>query len=233
MPITTAEVGASIAANSITLAQMATLPTLTIIGNNTGALATPLALTMTEVATILPTSSASVRGVVTSTDWSTFNNKVSCSNASVTDLAVPVFDLTTGKIIKQTGITINSVNVIDGILGVVTGSVTLTTHLRLASVTADSATGSNATLSFLNSPIKNLNGSGLISIDMMPAGFPGSFHLIENNTGASVTINNDTGSTAANRFITGTGSAYVLPNQASIIVYYSSTISRWKITGIA
>ena len=65
----------TIGANKVTLGMMATLSAYSIIGNNTGSSATPLALTGTQVTSLLDTASATVNGVLSSTDWSTFNGK--------------------------------------------------------------------------------------------------------------------------------------------------------------
>lgn len=65
----------TIGANKVTLGMMATLSAYSIIGNNTGSSATPLALTGTQVTAILDTASATVKGVLSSADWSTFNGK--------------------------------------------------------------------------------------------------------------------------------------------------------------
>jgi hypothetical protein len=57
--------------------------------------------TTTPVITLnVPTASAANRGALSSTDWSTFNNKVS-GPASATDNALARFDATTGKLIQN------------------------------------------------------------------------------------------------------------------------------------
>jgi hypothetical protein len=58
-----------------------------------------------------------------------------------------------------------------------------------------------------------------------------SFLVLTNRTAATVTINNDTGATATNRIITGTGSFLTLENNASIMLAYSTDIDRWMVVG--
>jgi hypothetical protein len=64
---------AAIAANEVTLAMMASLAANSILGNNTGSAATPLALTIAQTKTLLALAQADVSGL-TVTDSPTFAN---------------------------------------------------------------------------------------------------------------------------------------------------------------
>lgn len=96
---------------------------------------------------------------------------------------------------------------------------------------ADAATGANQTLTAPTTPIVRLTSGTLTSVDMIPAGADGQSLTLMNATGVAVTINNETGGTAANRILTGTGSNYTFPDNGTVLVTYDGTAARWKITG--
>lgn len=96
---------------------------------------------------------------------------------------------------------------------------------------ADAATGANQTLTAPTTPIVRLTSGTLTSVDMIPAGADGQSLTLMNATGVAVTINNETGGTAANRILTGTGSNYTFPDNGTILITYDGTAARWKITG--
>lgn len=94
----------------------------------------------------------------------------------------------------------------------------------------DTATGSNATLTFPATGIVRLTGA-LTSIDMIPAGQPGQVLILENHTGSNVIVNNDTGATAANRILTGTKANITVSDEASLSLVYDGTEQRWMVIG--
>lgn len=94
----------------------------------------------------------------------------------------------------------------------------------------DTATGSNVTLADHQVSVVRLTGSGLASIDGIPAGNGGDTRTIINLTGAQIVINNDTGATTANRIYTGTGAALKIKPNGSIQVTYDITAARWYVT---
>lgn len=99
-------------------------------------------------------------------------------------------------------------------------------------IQADSATtGANAVLPTVSRPIVRLTNASLTSIDTIPAGREGQPLKLINATGANVQINNDTGGTAANRVLTGTGAALVWRNDSALDLIYDSTSARWRIVG--
>lgn len=95
----------------------------------------------------------------------------------------------------------------------------------------DSATGSNATLSSVTTSVVRLTNASLVSVDMVPAGFSAQRFVLENKTTVAIDINNDTGATAADRILTGTGNSLTLEPDASLFLIYDSTSSRWMIVG--
>lgn len=98
-------------------------------------------------------------------------------------------------------------------------------------ITADNATGANATLTAPASYNIRLTNASLTSIDMIPAGSSGQIISITNSTGVSVSINDNTGGTAANRILTGTKATLALADEASINLKYDDTESRWMVVG--
>ncbi len=94
-----------------------------------------------------------------------------------------------------------------------------------------SSTGANATIPLPTSPYITVTDGGLTSIDMVVNNSDNSFLVLTNRTGAAININNDTGATASNRIITGTGSFLTLENNASIMLAYSFANSRWMVVG--
>lgn len=103
---------------------------------------------------------------------------------------------------------------------------------KLHSSYNDPTSGSNATLEDHTTAHVRLTASGnLVSIDGIPAGNGGDLRTIVNLTGASVTINNETGGTAANRILTGTGGNLKIKNNGSVQVQYDLTQQRWYVIG--
>jgi hypothetical protein len=189
--------------------------------------------------------------------------------ASATDTAIPVYNGTTGKLIKNSLVTINAsgdvaANSISAPLTTTTSTlsgvilnnstvkassganldldtVTSTSAINLKKKTVfqgrklhttvdDTATGSNVTLADHQVSVVRLTGSGLTSIDGIPAGNGADTRTIINATGADVTFNNDTGATTANRFYTGTGSNLKVKNNSAVQVTYDLTKQRWYVT---
>jgi hypothetical protein len=104
--------------------------------------------------------------------------------------------------------------------------------LLVNEVINSSALGANATLPLSTSPYVTVTNAGVNpSIDMVVNNSDNSFLVLTNRTGVAVNINNDTGATASNRIITGTGSFLTLENNASIMLAYSFANSRWMVVG--
>jgi hypothetical protein len=94
-----------------------------------------------------------------------------------------------------------------------------------------SVSGANATLATPTKPIVVLQNGALTSIDGLTATAQPQIVIISNSSGNSVTINNNTGATAENRIITGTGTPLTLEHQASIFLYYSIDAEKWYVIG--
>jgi hypothetical protein len=157
--------------------------------------------------------------------------------ASATDEAIARFDLTTGKLVQNSVVTITDAGVAAGLTGLTSSGTVESTGTLIASgenrediLSDSSSTGANATLAPTN-PIIRLSNASLTSVDMISSPAEGKNVTITNHTGNPITINNDTGGTAANRIMTGTGTALTLADQASILLKYDSVESRWMIVG--
>lgn len=98
-------------------------------------------------------------------------------------------------------------------------------------ITADTATGANATLTAPPTKIIRLTNGSLTSVDMIPAGSEGQQITIINATGNSITINDNTGGTAANRILTGQKANITLKDESSLILEYDDTEARWMVIG--
>jgi hypothetical protein len=99
-------------------------------------------------------------------------------------------------------------------------------------IQADSAsTGTGAALAAPVRPILRVSNASLVSVSTIPAGRQGQPLKLVNATGVAVLINNETGSTAADRILTGTGGVISLQANASLDLIYDSVSSRWRIVG--
>jgi len=104
-------------------------------------------------------------------------------------------------------------------------------QLQFSSTTDSTSTGTATTLAAFTTGVIRLTNASLVSVAGIPAGSSAQFLIIENKTGNQVTINNeDTGATAANRIKTGTGANLSMPNDATFVFLYDSTVSRWQLT---
>lgn len=100
-----------------------------------------------------------------------------------------------------------------------------------ALATDSTTTGTAQTLSTPSTLIVRLTNATLVSVTGITAPSAPQFIYVTNGTGSSLDILNDVGATAANRILTGTGADLSLENDASIILYYDTTSSRWRVVG--
>lgn len=104
--------------------------------------------------------------------------------------------------------------------------------LRQSSTDDGTTTGSNASLAAFNTGIVRLTNGSLVSVSAAGVGASGQQLMIENKTGNTISIiNEDTGQTAANRFLTGTGGNVLMSANATLIFIYDTTSSRWQLAG--
>lgn len=158
--------------------------------------------------------------------------------ASATDEAIARFDSTTGKLIQNSVVTITDAGIIAGATGLTSsGTIASTGTLDIQSIITESivsngsATGSNATINGLTGPVIRLTNASLASIDLLGSTTPGRVLTLINSTGNNITVNNDTGSTAGQRILTGTKANITLNDEASLILKYDSVESRWMVIG--
>ena len=119
---------------------------------------------------------------------------------------------------------------VDGSTITSSGSIALSSPVGLTAST-NTQTGSNVTLTAPTTSFVKLTAAGtLVSVDGITAGSNGQSLILTNLTGATVLINNNTG-TAANRVITGTGGAIALLNNATLLLAYDTTSARWYVVG--
>jgi len=112
-----------------------------------------------------------------------------------------------------------------------TGKINLDSASALNIQTDSTTTGANATVSSVTKSYVELTNASLTSVDMITAGSAGQLLVLSNRTGASVVVNNETGATASNRILTGSGANLTLSNNASLVIIYNTTSSRWMIVG--
>lgn len=93
-----------------------------------------------------------------------------------------------------------------------------------------STTGSGQSVASTNSILKVTNAS-LTSINNISSPTDGKLLVLINGTGNFITLTNNSGGTAANRIITGTGADITVLNSASVFLVYDSAASRWQVVG--
>lgn len=89
------------------------------------------------------------------------------------------------------------------------------------------STGSNATVADANTTYLRLTNASLVSIDGFAGGADGRYLFIENKTGVSINLNDETGATAANRVRTGTAAPQLIKNNSTFVIVYDGSQSRW------
>jgi microcystin-dependent protein len=102
-------------------------------------------------------------------------------------------------------------------------------QIRTAEEIDSSTTGASQTLTSGSSLLRLTNAS-LTSVEGITAGAINKQLVIINSTGASIDFLNNTG-TAANRIITGTGASLSLASDASLILEYSASTTKWQVIG--
>lgn len=156
--------------------------------------------------------------------------------ASSVDNRVPVFSGTTGKILKQSLVSVNGGDV-SGVTSLAASNATISglnaaTEFQEGFTVNSTLTGSNAILSPGAVGGVKLTNSGLVSISEIGRNISGKSFTIFNATGNSISINNNaaTGTPEAGIF-TGTKAALSLADQSSILLKYNDDSLRWHVIG--
>lgn len=93
-------------------------------------------------------------------------------------------------------------------------------------------TGAAQTLSAGTTTLVTVSNASLTSIAGIAGPVANQFFVLVNNTGAAVTVlNNSASATAGLRIITGSGSDITLASTSSLWLYYSPVSSAWQIVG--
>jgi len=95
-----------------------------------------------------------------------------------------------------------------------------------------STVGVSNDVNFGNTSLVRLTGASAQTITGIAGGSDGELLTIMNTASQSATISNqNTGSVAANRIITGTGTDLSLAADATLMLQYDATSSRWRVVG--
>lgn len=145
------------------------------------------------------------------------------SSSDVSDFTEAAQDAIGAMVASSNSITLTYT---DGTPSLVASNVMKEVALPLVNGENANITGTGGDLFIISGPTATFGISGLTG------GSTGRRITIINNTTANFTIYDEgTNSTAANRILTGTGSN-ILSNKASnVTLVYSSTLSRWVVTG--
>ena len=92
----------------------------------------------------------------------------------------------------------------------------------------DTTAGATITLGAIVSSVVRLTGS-FSAIEMIPAGFSAQRAVLINRTGVDVMISNDSGATAVDRILTGTGANLVFKSNSALPIQYDSVTARWQV----
>jgi hypothetical protein len=111
-----------------------------------------------------------------------------------------------------------------------TGALIMQALLRLEqqvdSTTAGSGQSITPTRSFVD-----LTNAGLVSINNIASPQNGQIIILKNDTGVTITLINNSGGTAENRILTGTGQDLTMLAGSAVILGYDSNSSRWQVIG--
>lgn len=100
----------------------------------------------------------------------------------------------------------------------------------LTSMSANASSGTLSDVSTANTSYIRFTAASTINSFANP--FDGKHLVIINATGGALSIVNDSGGTAANRILTGTGANVSLIANTNAHLIYDATSSRWRIIGI-
>jgi hypothetical protein len=153
--------------------------------------------------------------------------------ASSTSNAIMTFSGTTGKLTQNGTATLTTAGVAAGLTGITSsGTATFSGTFVLSGATNDStATGASATITSTSVGTTRLTNASLTSVAAYGSTAAGRINAIINDTGNSITLVNDSGSTANQGIVTGTGGNVTIPNKGAFVMQYNSTMARWVVLG--
>jgi hypothetical protein len=110
------------------------------------------------------------------------------------------------------------------------GDVSIDGSFALSAGSDNSSTGTINDVTTAGLSYFRFTGAGAVVVTGFANGSDGKDLEIINRTGNTVTLNNqDAGSSAANRIITGTGGNLVIANDAGARLKYDATTTRWQV----
>jgi len=115
--------------------------------------------------------------------------------------------------------------------GLFTGNLRAEALLSVDDETDSTATGANADVGPYTKTLVRFTDAGLLSIRNIENTVGQQLLLLSNQTTVDIDIVNDSGGTAAERIITGTGANLTLTANASLLLCYDTVISRWIVIG--
>lgn len=192
---------------------LAEMPDQTIKGNVSGSLAVPDDLTAVQVNTMLGTTGAAT----------------SIGDFDTPPASIKGLSLVGQQIIAQSATTtepgmVNTAN--QTFAGVKSFN-----KLALTQSVDNSSTGANVNVAAPSVGTIIFTNASLTSIQNIGAGATGQLLTIKNSTSVTITIVNDSGGTAANRIVTGTGGNLSLLTTACLFLVYDANASRWTVIG--
>lgn len=104
--------------------------------------------------------------------------------------------------------------------------------LNLTITTDNTTTGANVALACPTTSILRITNAGLTSIETIVAPSAAKDWVLINDTGVDVVMKDNTGTTAANRILTGLNGPYTLKSGASVRVVYDTTAQRSRLLGV-
>lgn len=94
-----------------------------------------------------------------------------------------------------------------------------------------SAVGTQSDVNFGTGALFRITSASALTINSIAGGADGRLITLINASANPVTLSNDTGATAGNRIITGTGASITIPAGASLTLAYDSADTRWRVIG--
>jgi len=226
----------TIAAGSVTLAKQANLAANSIIGNNTGSAATPLALTTTQVKSLLAITEADVANLTTDLSGKVAITVTVNGHALSSNVVVSASDLTTGTLphaqlpaLLSGDIPNNAANT--------SGTAALATALAgglTNQISYQTAAGVSGFIATINSGVLVTNGSGVPSISTTLPSVNGS--ALTGLTGTQISGNisgnaaNITGTIAIANGGTGATTAAAARTALGAVTKYVTSVGNGTLT---